>query len=364
MRSIIAATRLGVRPLRQRRCALVVVCATLVLGCERRPDATDATSKSTPPPAPAAPEAIDAALTAAEDYFHRRDLASAETILTRLIETAPDSYRGHELMGSVLYLEAVEDHAAGGEAHDGLYGRAHDHFRIAARLAEEADPFAAAGLHQSAGEIASVAGRTEEALEHFRSAGRLEPDVAKHPLYEGQMLLQLGRLDEAGAALERAVTLEADNAFTHASLATVALESGEPERALERIAEARRLDPGSLAIRLSHARILRGCNQPQTAVELLLSLDEEDRARHPVADEIARGFRMLGVHEAAAAAWEHCYRRHPDDWRAAVAAAHAWIEAGDAAAARWLYEQARLSAPPGAVEVSALERALGRAGSG
>ena len=260
--------------------SLCIACA----GCGREPAAVAPASSA----AATTPAAIEKALVAAEEYRNRRDLSSAEVILVKLIEKAPDSYRAHELYGGVLYLQGIEVGQEGDTTRAAaLCERAYEHYQAAVSLAVEQDPMVAAGLHQSAGEIASVAGLTEAALRHFRDAGRLDPSSAKAALYEGQMLIQLERSAEARKALDRVLDLDPDEAFAYASLASVSLAEGDREDALRQIEEARRIEPANLAIRVAEARIRRRCDQPRRALELLLALDAKVRAQPRVAAEIA-----------------------------------------------------------------------------
>ncbi|MCZ6850750.1 MAG: hypothetical protein O7F17_03840, partial [Planctomycetota bacterium] len=130
------------------------------------------------------PQAIDKSLAAAEDYLGRLESASAEAILIKLIEKAPRDHRVYELFGRVLFLKGVEARARGEQQNAAmLLDQAYGHYRTSVELASELYPVLTAGLHQSAGEIAVAAGRSDDALGHFQQAGRLEPTNSKHPLY-------------------------------------------------------------------------------------------------------------------------------------------------------------------------------------
>jgi predicted Zn-dependent protease len=331
-----------------------------LIGCGPAQDSesSDATPAGTETQGAAA---IDAALAAAEQYLDGGDLASAETILVKLIEQAPDDYRAHELYGRVLFLQGVQAPRRGnGDTSTGLFEKAYRHYRASVEAAGELEPIVAAGLNQSAGEIASAAGLPDRAVEHFRAAGRLDPTTPKHPLYEAQMLLQLERPAEARTALERALTLDPDEAYAHASLALVALREGDEASAVRHVQEAREIDPDNLGIRIQEARIRRQCDQPRHALELLLALDERHRTQEAVTAEIAACYVILGQPLDAARAWELRYRRHPRQptaWRAAVRAGEAHLAAGRADDARWWCRQAQLAAP-GEAEVRALQEAL------
>jgi predicted Zn-dependent protease len=298
---------------------------------------------------------------AAEQYLDGNDLASAETILLKLLEQAPGNHRAHELLGRVLYLKSITVRRGGDRTSgDALIREAYRHYRASVEAAGELDAEVAAGLNQSAGEIASAAGLPDRAVEHFHAAGRLDPTAPKHPLYEAQVLIQLERTAEARRALDRVLTLDPDEAYAHASLAAVAMLENDGPSALQHIQEAREIAPENLGIRVWEARIRRRCNQPRHGLELLLALDATLQAEEAVTAELAACYVALDQPLDAARAWERRYRRQPQDptaWRAAVGAAKSHLAAGQREDALWWYEQARLAAPD-RPEVSELARAL------
>ncbi len=335
--------------------------------CERRTPADGPTAAVTSPvDSGVGAAAVESSLMAAEQYLTVGNTASAESILETLLDRVPRESRAHELYGQVLYLKGVAAAGAGDDAVAArLVSEAYDHYRTAVETAQDSgdlDPLTLAGLHQSAGEIASAAGRPRQALEHFRAAGRVDPTAPKAPLYEAQILIQLDRPQEADRALRRVLQLDPDEAYAHASLAAMALQRADRESAVRHITEARRIDPGSLTLRLEQARIFRRCDEPRRALELLLALDERTRTEEAVVAEVAECYLRLNQPGKAAAAWELRYRlhpRHPTAWRAAVRAAAARLEAGDLYRAQWLYDRARLHAPD-EPEVRALGKVIGR----
>ncbi|MHC4082522.1 MAG: tetratricopeptide repeat protein [Planctomycetota bacterium] len=346
------------RPLLLGLAALFV--AVTFIGCGPAQD-SESTGRTPEGAEPSGSPAIDAALAAAEQYLDGNDLASAETILVKLLDRSPGDYRAHELYGRVLFLEGVQAPQTGNAESSGpLFEKAYRHYRAAVEAAGEVDPMVAAGLNQSAGEIASAAGLPDRAVEHFQAAGRLDATAPKHPLYEAQMLIQLERRAEARRALERVLALDPDEAYAHASLAAVALQDGDRASAVRHVQEAREIAPENLGIRIQEARIRRQCDQPRHALELLLALSERHQTEEAVTAEIAACYMALGQPLDAAKAWEHRYRRHsrhPTAWRAAAKAGEAYLAAGRQQDAQWWCRQAQLAAPDEA-EVKALEQAL------
>lgn len=340
-----------------------------LIGCSKQPDDSSTTVTTNPDvdTAPVQPtvtqEAIEAALSAAQQYLVQQELTKAELILRKLIERAPQEYRAYELYGQVLLAMGMQVGAQRDpQAATDAIVQAYQQYRRATELVpSDIEPTVAAGLHQSAGEIASIAGRLDDALNHFQRAGRLDPVNPKHPLYEGQILLQQRRLAEARRALQRVLAVDPNEAYAHASLATIALEEDDQVQAIEHIEEARRIAPNDLTIRVQEARVRRLCDQPRRALELLVLLTEQERAEEAVASQIASCYRLLGQPAKAAQAWQHRYQLRPDAWRAAARAAQAYLDAKQPDEARWWYERARLAAPT-SPEVRSLGEAFSRLG--
>ena len=114
--------------------------------------------------------AIDASLDAAEQYLTAGNSANAESIVVSLVARAPQDHRAHELYGRVLYMKSFEASTAGDEVAAARFvADAYGQYQLAVTSAEAAggNPHMLAGLHQSAGEIASAANRPDD-------CGRLE----------------------------------------------------------------------------------------------------------------------------------------------------------------------------------------------
>ncbi len=330
-----------------------------LISCSEQGDTSSANAASTSQ-SPVTQEAIEAALAAAQQYFVQQRLSNAELILRKLIERAPQEYRAHELLGQVVLSQAMQPaEEADPQAAAQAIVEAYEEYRQATQLIpDQVDPTLAAGLHQSAGEIASIAGRLDDALTHFERAAQLDPTNPKHPLYQGQILLQTRMLPEARRALERVLIVDPDEAYAHASLAMIALEQDDQAKAIAHIVEARQIDPKDISLRVQEARVRRRCDQPRRALELLILLTEQERAEEAVASEIASCYRQLGQPTQAAQAWRHRYQLRPEAWQAAAHAAEAYFAAQQRDEALWWYERARLAAP-NSPQVKALQKTIG-----
>jgi len=347
-------------PLRMTRRRLLIITALVSVsasigpaGCSKSADPGDGDETTSTPhhsgptrpladPPTVGPEAIQAALSAADDYLNSNQLAKAEVILARLIERAPGEIRARELMGQVLLGKAAaadrrRDPAGAAAARAAAY----EQYRVVVAIEPDS-----AGLQQSAGVLAMTAGRPDDALAHFREAGNLDPANPQHPLYCAQVLIQQKQLDAAAADLARVLALDADEPLAHASLAVIARERGRLDEALAHIREAREIAAGDLRFRVQEARILREAGAPRQTLALLMPLSADDRADPGVCFEIAAARIDLGEPAKAGDAWAHRYQwreKEPTAHLAAVRAGEAYLAAGRRDDARFWLEQARLS---------------------
>jgi tetratricopeptide (TPR) repeat protein len=299
-------------------------------------------------------EAAEAALAAAERYLLAEDHDSAEAVVGALVDRRPGDPRARELYGRVLLGRALLLSPHDAERQD-LLERSLEQYH-GALAADESS----AGLHQSAGSVAVMAGRTPVALEHYLRAAELEPLDPQHALFAAQLLIQLRRHDEARGQLDRVLSLDPDLPVAHASLAIIAMEEQRYDEAVRRIDEARAIDPGDLNLRVQEARIHRRRGVPAAAVDLLAALDAVQRGLEPVTRELAAAYDALGRPEAAARAWMHRHVRQREDpmrWKTALEVARRLLAAGQPDEAAFWLREARLLAPD-APEVLDLGRTM------
>ena len=313
---------------------------------------------TTPTEPPPTAGQIAAALDAASEYLNADHFTEAEAILVKLVERAPTSLSGREMLGQLRLRQGL---AANEEGRRALAARFFSMADEEYRLIVAMDP-KNAGLRQSAGEVALLAGNTERALELFREAESLDPENSKHPLYAAQMLTQMQRFDEARIAIDRVITLDFDEPYAFATLAAIELEEGNFDLALEAIREARLIQPQELGFRVIEAKVHRRSGDPETALALLLPLRGEHALDESVVYEIASSHTALGQHEAAARVWAARCRAVPGEWRAALRAAECYLAAGDRLTAMSYVELAQLVAPH-EDEVKRVEEKVRTAGS-
>lgn len=301
-------------------------------------------------------EKIEQSLAAAQEYIQSEDPIKAQAILLTLIQRAPREVRARELYGQTLTLLALQAQRRGnGKAEQEFRQQAYEQYQVAVQI----DP-SSAGLQQSAGMMALSAGNADAALAHFQTAGKLDSKNPQHPLYEAQIHIQAKRYDDARACLDRVLALDPDEAITHASLAMIALDLSQFDDALKHMAEARRIQPDDIGFRAQQAKIYRRKGDPQKALQLLIGLSSEDRAKDLIAFEIAASYDELGQPMHAARAWQHCFQSNQTDpkaWLAAVHIGEYLLKAGERDQALLWLQQAQVTAP-NKPEVKALESAI------
>ncbi len=289
-------------------------------------------------------EAIETSLAAAEDYFHTRDLAKAEAILLRLLDRVPDQPHALELHGQLLMAKAADAREAGNPRRSAQhFNEAYERYYALVELQPHS-----AGLQQSAGEVAQVAGRQEDALTHYNAARQLNPTDPKPHFFAAQIYIERGEYAEAKDALQHVLNIDPDEPLAHASLANVAVQQGRYGDALTHIAEAREIRPGDVSFRVIEASIYRKQGDAHAALQLLVPLTPQERSRWFVAEELAAAYAAEDKHDRVAAVWMHVHEARPRDaraWLAAIHAGHAFLLDGQREKAWLLLREARLTEP-------------------
>jgi tetratricopeptide (TPR) repeat protein len=118
-----------------------------------------------------------------------------------------------------------------------------------------------APVHYQLGLLLVRSGRTEEALDAFRTAAELRPDAVDIPVAFADALLRLNRLADAAAQAEEAVSLitgapPARVAAAHAIAARVAIARKDADTAMEHAAAAEKADPAVPMQKFVRGRLL------------------------------------------------------------------------------------------------------------
>jgi len=126
--------------------------------------------------------------------------------------------------------------------------------------------------HNDLGEALRLAGRLDEAAEHYRAALALEPGNVAALNNLGIVEQLQGRSAAAITLYRQAITVEADFAPAQLNLGVALLENGDIEAAAAALEAACRLDPGNPAATLNLANLRQAQDRPDEAVALYRGL--------------------------------------------------------------------------------------------
>lgn len=160
---------------------------------------------------------------AAATVRRNEEYRDAETLWRTVVERAPENPRGYNNLAA-LYIDRDRLDEAEALLRRALelkprYGKAFDNLAVIAaargRIAEALELFARANeveesarVHGHMARLLEVTGRSAQAAQHHARALELAPRDGRVHLAHGQFLARAGRIEEARAALERAVALD------------------------------------------------------------------------------------------------------------------------------------------------------------
>jgi tetratricopeptide (TPR) repeat protein len=170
--------------------------------------------------------------------------------------------------------------------------------------------------------------RYDAALQQYDQAHKLQADNVAYLLAMGEMLVTIGRMDEAQALFEGKLIYFDQNAAIRLALAQIHMMRGESDRAVRYLREASVLQPEQLSIRedLAFAQLASG--QAADAVETLLDLTRRPEYvdRTDMQRMLAQAYLEAGRPEEARAIHLRMGRQNPSDVDAWIGLAKAaWV---------------------------------------
>ncbi len=148
-------------------------------------------------------------------------------------------------------------------------------------------------LQLAAGDAFSSSGNPELAVDAYRAALRLEPDLAPAHNGLGLALLALGRAKAAAEELEQATLLVPRAEGLHQNLGLAELAAGRLDAARASFSRARELDPEDARPTIGLARVAVAAGHPEEGVRILT--DALGDARNDAEIDLALG----GLHQDA-----------------------------------------------------------------
>lgn len=256
-------------------------------------------------------EAMTASLDAARALMTRSQWAKAETVLRQAAMKFPEEQEIRLALAETLL------------ARDRL-ADSYDQY-VKALAIDPSDP----KIQFAAGQVASKAGFTERAEEHFSMAQGADRTNPAYPLMLGMVQRKLGNVEAAKASLLRAANLDPENAFSWGAMADIALSENKVDLALQHVDRARRLQPESKDWRLIEARARKRKGEADKALMLLVPMDPSQRRELPVVRLIAECYGMLGKPVDAANAYADAFEADAANAELAYEAAGAFERAGN-----------------------------------
>ncbi len=139
--------------------------------------------------------------------------------------------------------------------------------------------------------------RTDEALTEMRAAAALRPQA--HQAALARHLALAGRNDEAVREYETAARLDPNDARIPQELATLLMDSRQPQRAAAVLEDARRLRPADPLLRANLAYALEKSGNLEGATQIYQTLLDEDKGRAVARGRLAEVLFARGERENA-----------------------------------------------------------------
>ncbi len=218
----------------------------------------------------------------------------------------------------------------------GNWLRAHDYLQRALETEQEA------GLYNDLGAAQFALGQSEAALVSFRTAARLDPQMARAFANIGRVYLQYGRLLDAMAALERAAALDGANGDFRALLGQCYERAGKLAEAVDWYGEAIKRAPESVEYRNNLAYLYQQLGRRAEAQRLYLSALEREPERVETLFNLGLLYLEDGQYAQAIEVYLKIAAIDPAHIDAQVNLATAWLNAGQREKALAVYEKVLL----------------------
>jgi tetratricopeptide (TPR) repeat protein len=214
--------------------------------------------------------------------------------------------------------------------------------------------------HYGLGFALAQAGRTQEAIEEYTEAVRLQPNFAEVHNNLGVAFLQLGRTQEAVAEYEQALRIKPDYVEARHNLEMALGQTGKTEDTIEQYEQALRINPDSAE---AHDKLGVALAQAGRASEAMEQWDVALRIKPDFAEahyNYGVTLQKLGKFPEAIGHYEQAVRINPDRVEAQYNLGVALEKAGRVPEAIQHYQQALRLRP----DLTAARNALARLGAG
>jgi len=206
-----------------------------------------------------------------------------------------------------------------------------------ADAAELPPALAEAMARADAGDLAGAFARLDAVPEGERDA--------EYHVYRAALLLSVGRVEEAQAAIERALAAEPEAGLAYAQRAIIELVRNEEEAALASAQRAVELSPDSAAAKIALSYALQARFELEAARDVLLQAVEQQPRDALAWARLSELWLMLGERGRAREAAERAVALAPDIERTQITLGFADLVEFDTAAAKTAFARAIALAP-------------------
>ena len=189
------------------------------------------------------------------------------------------------------------------------------------------------------------AGKTDEAIDQFRNAARLQPASAESHYNLGTALAAKGQTDEAIRELNRAIECQPDQPKAYNNLAALLYARGQTNDAIRNFKMALTLQPDFAVGHLKYGEFLAHCGDLSGALNETLKaerLNPDDDAIHR---DLGNLFTRTGQPDAARREYTEAVRLNPGDADSLYWLGNLQARAGQQDEAIRLFQQALRSRP-------------------
>ncbi len=222
------------------------------------------------------------------------DFRSPFAIWLDTAQKCPNNPRAHNNLGNALLrMDRV--------------GEAIDQYRQALSIRPDL-----AEAHFGLGNACVQSGKINEGIAQYEQAVRANPDYAEAHCNLGNALLQAGRIQEAIPHYQEALRIEPDYARAHCNFGNALLQANQPLEAIRHYEEAVRIDPNYALAHYDMALALEQAGRIQDAIrhyETTLQINPDYARAH---DELGDAYLQVGKLDDAIRQYEEAVRIDPN----------------------------------------------------
>ena len=240
-----------------------------------------------------AAEAVEQYLAAGRLFFAEEAFDELSLIFPRVRALAPGMQEVLAMEAKMLYRE----------------GKTEEAFTILTELQEKGTEDSA--VHYLLGIILTSRGRREEALPRLVRAAELEPDFPLYQFRLAETLHALGR--DSGPALDKALSLAPEDAWTNNLAGQIRIEAGDPAGAVLFLRKARSAAPSEPDICLNLSEALSLTGRAAEALEVMEGVTSSPALDARAANQRGNILARQGEYERAVREYETAVRLDPEN---------------------------------------------------